>query len=164
MVTEMLLDTDILKVRVHIDRHAAELPSPISGEDLYHAAHVPPGDVLYREVGGDHEDELVHRNALAMSLTKDQHFYTGAPDKHAHEFKVSVLYNGLDKKFEVRRDELVKALLDKAIKEFNATNPHTLSLYNEGGVELDDGQTLKQAGVKPHETLLLRPSKVKGGQ
>jgi hypothetical protein len=41
-------------------------------------------------------------------------------------------------------------------------NPHTLSLYKDGK-ELADTSTIKQAGIKPHDVLLLRPSTVKGG-
>jgi hypothetical protein len=82
--------------------------------------------------------------------------------EHPRKFTVKVLYNGVDKSFEVRPVETVKHLLDEAIRVFGAANPHTLSLY-EGGTELADGQTLKEAGVKPDDRLLLRPSKVKGG-
>jgi len=82
--------------------------------------------------------------------------------EHPRQFKVKVLYNGVDKTFEVRPEETVKHLLDQAISAFGAANPHTLSLYKDGA-ELVDGQTLKEAGVKPEDQLLLRPSKVKGG-
>jgi len=34
--------------------------------------------------------------------------------KRPHQFQVTVLYNGVPKKFEVRRDELVQQLLDRA--------------------------------------------------
>jgi hypothetical protein len=86
-------------------------------------------------------------------------------EEHPHRFEVTVLYNGIKKPFEVRREELVKALLDRAIKEFGPIpNPHTLSLFTEAGVELDDAKTIEAAGVKPHEVLLLRPSTVKGGR
>jgi hypothetical protein len=89
-----------------------------------------------------------------------------AHDEHGrHEFVVTVLYDGVKKPFEVRREELVKTLLDQAISAFGPLpNPHTLALYPEkGGEELKDEQTLKEAGVKPCDLLLLRPSKVKGG-
>jgi len=82
--------------------------------------------------------------------------------EHPRQFKVKVLYNGVDKTFEVRPEETVKHLLDQAISAFGAANPHTLSLYKDG-TELVDGQTLKEAGVKPEDQLLLRPSKMKGG-
>jgi hypothetical protein len=86
-------------------------------------------------------------------------------EKHRHEFKVEVLYNGVKKSFEVRRDELVNTLLDKAIKEFGPIpNPHTLSLFTEDGDELDGAKTIEAAGVRPGEVLLLRPSQVKGGK
>ena len=68
------------------------------------------------------------------------------------------------KPFEVRHDELVKTLLDKALAAFAPIpNPHTLSLY-KGADELEDGKTLEQSGVKRRDKLLLRPSKVKGGK
>jgi len=86
-----------------------------------------------------------------------------APEKNA--FHVVISYDGVKKKLEAHPHELVKTLLDKAIKDFGITqNQHTLALFTEGNVELPDSETLKAAGVKPHEELLLRPSKVKGGR
>jgi hypothetical protein len=83
--------------------------------------------------------------------------------EHPREFAVEILYDGVKKKFEVRAEETVKALLDKAIAAFGPLpNPHMLALY-KGGEELPDSKSLKDAGVKPHDVLLLRPSKVKGG-
>jgi hypothetical protein len=86
-------------------------------------------------------------------------------EHHRPEFEVTVLYDGVKKKFEVKPEELVKKLLDQAIAAFGPLpNPHTLALYPEtGGEELKDAETIKQAGVKPQDLLLLRPSKVKGG-
>jgi hypothetical protein len=79
-------------------------------------------------------------------------------------FTVEVIYNGVAKPFEVRHDELVKTVLEKALAAFGPIpNPHTLSLY-KGADELEDGKTLEQSGVKPRDKLLLRPSKVKGGE
>lgn len=78
-------------------------------------------------------------------------------------FRVEVLYDGIKKPFKVRIEETVKHLLDQAIRAFGQIpNPHTLSLYKDGK-ELVDTQTIKEAGVKPCDVLLLRPSTVKGG-
>jgi len=83
--------------------------------------------------------------------------------EHPRVFTVEVLYNGVKKKFEVRLEEAVKRLLEQAIAAFGPLpNPHTLSLY-KNGVELADSQSIKEAGIKPHDLLLLRPSTVKGG-
>src|ERR1700761_5705466 len=83
--------------------------------------------------------------------------------EHPQQFTVEILYDGVKKTFEVRAEETIKVLLNKAIAAFGPLpNPHTLSLY-KGGSELPDNQTLKDAGVKPHDVLLLRASKVKGG-
>jgi hypothetical protein len=79
-------------------------------------------------------------------------------------FRVEVLYDGVKKPFEVRPIEAVKTLLDKAVAAFGPLqNPHLLGLF-KGGAELPDTSSLKDAGVKPHDVLLLRPSQVRGGQ
>lgn len=84
--------------------------------------------------------------------------------EHPHSFKVTVLYNGLEREVEAKSDELVKILLAQAIAAFpSVTNQHTLSLFTKDGRELKDEQTVRDAGVKPRETLLLRPGTVKGG-
>jgi hypothetical protein len=85
-------------------------------------------------------------------------------EKRPHQFEVTVIYNGVPKNFEVRRDELVQRLLEQARHAFGPIpNQHLLGLFTKGGVELVDGQTIEAAGVKPHEVLLLRPSSVRGG-
>jgi len=76
-------------VRVHIDGKRMDLPDPITGEALYHAAHVPPGEVLYREVSGDHEDELVDRHRAEIHITEDEHFYSGQPHKPEYTILVN---------------------------------------------------------------------------
>ena len=87
-----------------------------------------------------------------------------AEEKHPHEFVVFVIYNGVKKKFEVRRDELVQRLLEQARQAFGPIpNAHLLGLFTAAGVELQDAQTIAAAGVKPGEELLLRPSAVRGG-
>jgi hypothetical protein len=72
------------KVRVHIDGRPLELSSPISGAELYRAAHVPDGEVLYREVTGDREDELVNKERPDIALVQDEHFYSAQPHKVEH--------------------------------------------------------------------------------
>jgi hypothetical protein len=77
---------------------------------------------------------------------------------------VTVLYNGVPKEFEVRRDELAQRLLEQARNAFGPiANPHLLGLFTKEGVELKDDQTIEAAGVKPRDVLLLRPSTVRGG-
>ena len=85
-------------------------------------------------------------------------------EQAAHGFKVTIVYNGVGKEFAVKPTESVKQLFDQAVAAFGiAGNVHTLSLYNPGGHELADALTLKDAGAKPKDELLLRPSAVKAG-
>lgn len=79
-------------------------------------------------------------------------------------FEISIIYNGVKKPLRVEAAEQMKAVLDKAIALFGSLpNPHTLALYTEGGHELPITGTAKEAGIKAKETLLLRPSAVRGG-
>ena len=85
-------------------------------------------------------------------------------EKPNHPFKVTVIYNGIPKQFEVRGRELVQQLLEQARQKFGPiNNAHLLGLFTQTGTELSDGQTIEAAGVKPGDVLLLRPSTVRGG-
>ncbi len=46
-------------------------------------------------------------------------------EKRPHQFEVTVLYNGVKKPFEVRRDEIVKTLLNDAIRRFRPDRQST---------------------------------------
>lgn len=83
-----------------------------------------------------------------------------------HTLHLHILYNGIPKTIEIAREATVKALLDRAIALFgNLPNQHTLALWTEQGVELtNEQQTLKDAHVKDGESLILRPSAVRGGK
>lgn len=90
-------------VRIHIDREVYESPNPTTGEALYALAHVPPHRELFREVGGDKEDELIPRDGEKVHLKEDEHFYS--------QKVVTILVNGeLHEVVETRIsfDEVVK--------------------------------------------------------
>lgn len=73
-----VMDSEIAahEVRVHIDREPYKSPNPTTGEALYHLGHVAGHRELFREVGGDREDELVLRDATVVHLKEDEHFYS----------------------------------------------------------------------------------------
>lgn len=112
------------------------------------------------------EDMRIAAGALQLaerSLERAKSELIEARD-HPRAFKVTILYNGLEREIEAKADELVKVLLACAIAAFGSPpNPQTLSLFTKDGRELKDDQTARKAGVKPCETLLLRPGAVKGG-
>jgi hypothetical protein len=76
-------------VRVHIDGRRLDLLNPISGADLYVAAHMADGEVLYREVTGDREDQLVAKEFPSVTLVQDDHFYSAHPHKTEHAIIVN---------------------------------------------------------------------------
>lgn len=77
------------KVRVHIDGRHLELLTPISGAALYAAAHAADGEVLYREVTGDREDQLVAKEIPSVALVEDEHFYIA----HSHKMEHTIIVN-----------------------------------------------------------------------
>lgn len=91
-----------------------------------------------------------------------------AEEKAVHEekkpFDITVIYNGVAKEIKVRHDETIKQVLDRAVAAFQPLpQPHTMSLFNEAGNELNESLTVDQSGIHEHDRLLLRPSTVKGG-
>jgi hypothetical protein len=78
--------------------------------------------------------------------------------------EVKVIYNGLTKEIKIKLDDTVKMLLDLAVHAFSPIpQPHLMALYPPEGPELNESLTVRQAGIKNHAKLLLRPSAVKGG-
>ena len=63
-------------VRIHIDRQPFESPDPTTGAALYALGKLGAHRELFREVGGDYEDEPVPNDATAIRLKKDAHFYS----------------------------------------------------------------------------------------
>lgn len=64
------------KVQIHIDREVYESPTPTTGVALYELASIPKHRDLFREVGGDQEDELIPRDETVVQLKEDEHFYS----------------------------------------------------------------------------------------
>jgi hypothetical protein len=63
-------------LRIHIDREPYRSPNPTSGAALYALGGVAEHHDLFREVAGDHEDELIERHAHDVHLHEDEHFYS----------------------------------------------------------------------------------------
>jgi hypothetical protein len=80
-----------------------------------------------------------------------------------HRDAVTVTFNGADKETGYEPDALVEVLLGQAKKEFSVESNHLLGLFTEGGTELDDSKTARNAGITPGMLLVLRQSTVKGG-
>ena len=96
-------DVKRAKVRIHIDREAYDSRDPTTGEALYCLGEIGPGEDLFRELGGDHEDVLVPRDATPVNLILNEHFYSQ---------KTFRLIVNLEEKFVVKKkqgfDDIVK--------------------------------------------------------
>jgi hypothetical protein len=90
-------------VRIHIDRDAYESRNPTTGDALYHLGEIEHGAELFRELSGDHEDELIPRDTTPVNLILDERFYSQ---------KIFRLIINLEEKFVVKKkqsfDDIVK--------------------------------------------------------
>lgn len=66
------------EVRIHIDEEPYHSANPTTGEALYKLANIPASHELYREVGGDREDEPIQNNGERVHLKEDDHFHSEA--------------------------------------------------------------------------------------
>ena len=67
------------EVRIHIDEHHHQSPTPTTGAALYMLGKVVTGLELYREVRGDREDSGVENGPETVHLKEDDHFHSGPP-------------------------------------------------------------------------------------
>lgn len=67
------------EVRIHIDEHKYESPSPTTGAALYKLGNVAAGLELYREVTGDREDREIENGPEPVHLKEDEHLHSGPP-------------------------------------------------------------------------------------
>lgn len=90
-------------VRIHIDRQEYPSPNPTTGVALYDLANIPKHRDLFREVGGDQEDQLILRDSSVVTLKEDEHFYS--------QKAITIIINGQKKEVtetKVTFDEIVK--------------------------------------------------------
>jgi hypothetical protein len=82
-------DSVVHEVRIHIDQHAYQSPTPTTGAALYQLANIEPGLVLFKEVEGDHEDTVVPKDDSRVHLKEDEHFHSAHPAKPGVEIFVN---------------------------------------------------------------------------
>jgi hypothetical protein len=63
-------------VKIYIDRVEKTSPTPTTGSALYTLGSVTDGYVLFREVQGHRDDELVPKTEAHVHLTEWEHFYS----------------------------------------------------------------------------------------
>ena len=103
-------------VRIHIDEHRYESPNPTTGEALYKLGRVSPGLVLYREVTGDREDQVIPDGRETVHLKEDEHFHSGPPENKG----VTIIVNGERHEWLLPRLPMLRLL--------RSTYPTTLSI------------------------------------
>jgi len=85
-------------------------------------------------------------------------------EQHHAKDVVDVTYNGVDKDVSFVPQESMQALLDQSLNAYAITaNRHLMALWTTGNVELPITGSVADAGVAPGQTLVLRPSAVRGG-
>ena len=129
-------------VRVHIDQHRYESPTPTTSEALYQLGKVAEGLDLYREVEGNREDRPIWDDGEEIHLRQDEHLHSG-PAK-----EITIIVNGRKKEtpHRVLSFEQVVAL---------AFNPVP------SGPDWVFTVTYRKAASKPHDGTLIEGEHVK---
>ena len=130
------------EVRVHIDEHKYEAPSPTTGAALYVLGNVQPGMELFREVTGDREDPEVDNGPEVVHLKQDEHFHSG-PQKVYH-----VIVNGRKKEVSTKTltfDQVVALAFNPV-----PTGPNIMFTitYRNGPRQNPEGELLPGGKVK----------------
>ena len=84
----------------------------------------------------------------------------------ASAFEVPVIYNGVPRDARVRADELMAAVLQRALNLFHVRDrQHVYGLFKAatGGSPISDNVTVHAAGVEKGTELFLREKQVQGG-
>ena len=63
-------------VKIYIDRVEKTSPDPSTGAALYALGSVPDTYVLFREIQGHRDDELVPKTEVPIHLSEWEHFYS----------------------------------------------------------------------------------------
>ncbi len=139
------------QVRIHVDQKPYHSPTPTTGADLYELLGVPDGRALFKEVGGDAEDELVRVESQHIALVEDEHFHTGELPAHIYQIYVNTNPIFIDHN-EVSFDEAVKFAFPEppggADPEFTVSYEQAKSVPHH-----DDLTEGKKVEVKKHGTI-----------
>ena len=137
------------EVRIHIDREPYQSPNPTTGEALYILGNIPGHQKLYREVGGDEEDQPVSRDGTHVHLTKDEHFYS------EKVFKIIVNQDEHD----VDQKEISYArVVDLYLGSGGASSNEYLVKYSHGPSENPSGTLAPGQQVKVKDGMRFRVS------
>jgi hypothetical protein len=138
------------EVRIHIDQKPYHLANPTTGSDLYELGHVQESRVLYKEVSGDQEDELVRIDAPQIHLNEDAHFHTGKPPERYYLITINTDPVVVDHDV-LTFDEIVKIAfpvpptgLDP---KFTVTFEHAESKPHHGDLAEGGSVTIKKHGT-----------------
>src|ERR1700676_3608106 len=91
------------EVRIHMNRQPYESPNPTIGAALYALGQIGAHQELFKELGGDREDELIPNDGTKVHLKQDEHFYS--------QKDFVIIVNGQKKTITTRAatfDEIVK--------------------------------------------------------
>jgi hypothetical protein len=91
------------EVRIHINRQPYESPNPTTGGALYALGKIGAHQEVFKEIGGDREDELIPNDGTKVHLKQDEHFYS--------QKDFVIIVNGQKKTITTRAvtfDEIVK--------------------------------------------------------
>lgn len=84
-------------LRIHIDGHPYNSPTPTTGAALYALGNVQPPLALFRESNGNREEEFIPPDALEVRLHENERFHSGEAPAESYRIIVNTEDKTVDK-------------------------------------------------------------------
>lgn len=134
------------EVRIHIDREPYDSRNPTTGAALYVLGGVGLHRELFREVGGDREDELVPNDETTVHLKQNEHFYS--------EKDFTIIVNGRQKVVAKRELSFAEVVALAFPNPPSGPNIMFTITYRNGPRKNPEGSLLEGATVKIKEGMV----------
>jgi len=134
------------EVRIHMNRQPYESPNPTTGAALYALGQIGAHQELFKELGGDREDELISNDGTEVYLKQDEHFYS--------QKDFVIIVNGQKKTIATRAatfDEIVKLAFPTPPSGANIL--YTVS-YEDGPKANPQGSLMEGGTVKVKDGMI----------
>lgn len=143
----MNVETATHVVRIHIDRKAYQSPNPTTGEALYDLGDIGKRQKLFRELGGDREDELVPRDQGKVHVKDDEHFYS--------QKVFEILVNGDEHEIDTKQIDYAR-VVDLYLGSGGKPSNEYLVKYSHGPVDNPSGTLAPGQKVKVKDGMRFR--------
>lgn len=83
--------------------------------------------------------------------------------KESEKLSIIVVHNGVPFELDVSQNAAIQSVFSRAMEHFGTTGQANYALFTEQNAELNLQQSLRDAGIKDEQRLVLRAREVRSG-